>query len=181
MQRKFVKSLLYTALVFLALWDISVKKSFWCLQLFHLRGFTVCKCLWPSGLSCDCDWQVLDIIIDVFNKKGDPALDIPAPASECPVPPKITQWVLQAKVFLINCTFPHQLLSVLYLPKSYSECYKLKCPDQLYIPPPASECPVPPKITQWVLQAKVSWSFWHSPTSLWVSRTSQNHTVSVTS
>ncbi|CAL4068042.1 unnamed protein product, partial [Meganyctiphanes norvegica] len=38
-------------------------------------------------------WRVntpmLDTVIEVFNKKGSPELDIPQPPSECPVPPKI--------------------------------------------------------------------------------------------
>ncbi|XP_070207362.1 DNA-directed RNA polymerase, mitochondrial-like [Littorina saxatilis] len=42
-----------------------------------------------------CAWvinaPVLDIIIDMFNNKGNASLDVPPPASECPPPPKITQ------------------------------------------------------------------------------------------
>ncbi|KAK7494172.1 hypothetical protein BaRGS_00014645 [Batillaria attramentaria] len=41
-----------------------------------------------------CAWtvnkQVLDVIIELFNNKGNASLDIPPPASECPSPPKIT-------------------------------------------------------------------------------------------
>ncbi|XP_025083109.1 DNA-directed RNA polymerase, mitochondrial-like [Pomacea canaliculata] len=41
-----------------------------------------------------CAWtinkQVLDVIIEIFNRKGDDSLAIPPPASECPPAPKIT-------------------------------------------------------------------------------------------
>lgn len=33
---------------------------------------------------------MLEVVIDLFNKKGDKNLDIPRPPSECPAPPKIS-------------------------------------------------------------------------------------------
>ncbi|XP_071147000.1 DNA-directed RNA polymerase, mitochondrial-like [Mytilus edulis] len=41
-----------------------------------------------------CPWIInkpmLEVVIDLFNKKGDKNLDIPRPPSECPAPPKIS-------------------------------------------------------------------------------------------
>ena len=102
---------------------VFVKRCFLYSHLLSGSGFStraVHDNRWPSGLCCV--WQVLDIIIDVFNNKGDPSLDIPPPASECPLPPRITQWVLTV---LLVCSVSWQL--------SWSALCPDSCPGLLYV------------------------------------------------
>nr|KAG5704736.1 hypothetical protein BaRGS_005192 [Batillaria attramentaria] len=55
------------------------------MQLY--RGAEISELTFDTGL---LPMLVLDVIIELFNNKGNASLDIPPPASECPSPPKIT-------------------------------------------------------------------------------------------
>lgn len=39
--------------------------------------------------------QVLDIVINLFNRGGDVSLDLPPPASSCPLPPELPRYIIE--------------------------------------------------------------------------------------
>lgn len=61
----------------------------------NFTGKTVCNVdLLDSTVGimwCDSHFQMLDLIVDVFNNKGNKDLDIPPPVSEAPPIPRLSK------------------------------------------------------------------------------------------
>ena len=68
--------------------------------------------------------QVLDVLIEVFNNKGDASISVPPPPSECPLAPAILPTMTKAEAYEAH---KQRLL----LKRRKAEMYSLWC-DALY-------------------------------------------------